>query len=138
MKLRLSAVLDLRLAAEEAAKRELGRLERERSELVVRRGSHIADIEQAGRSPVPARMREVLSAFILAARRAVAELDGRIAEQDGRIAAARSALAQAHREVKAIEAIRARDAAQAARIALRREARANDEHAARIRMEALA
>lgn len=135
MKQRLGTVLDLRRAAEDAARREVGRLERERAELAGARAARERALAEAGRAGVPAGMRELLAAYVLAMRRALAEDDLQLAAQDGRIAAARAALAQAHRDVKAIEAIRARDAGQAARLAARREARANDEHAARIRME---
>lgn len=135
MKLRLTTVLDLRLAAEDAARREVGRLERERAELSAVRSEHERELHGAGNANVPTGMREVLAAYILAMRSAIADDDIRLAEQDGRIASARAALADAHRAVKAIEAIRARDAQQALRLAARREGRANDEHAARIRME---
>ncbi len=89
----------------------------------------------ASEAPIAPTMREQLADYLLSLRHAIADDALRIAAQDGKIATARGMLAQAHREVKAIEAIRARDAATAAKRERQRETRANDEHAARIRME---
>lgn len=138
MKPRLTVVLDLRRAAEDAAKRDVGRLELERADLVAQRDQHTRLLHAASEAPIAPVMREQLAAYLAGMRHAIADDSVRIAAQDGKIAAARGVLAQAHRDVKAIEAIRARDAAAAAKRERQHEARANDEHAARIRMEALA
>lgn len=138
MKARLGIVLEIRQAAESAAKREVGKLERERAELTTRRAARLRELEGAGAAQVVPALREQLAAYIGSLRRALVEDAARIAAHDKLIDAARGVLAQAHRDVKAIEAIRARDAAAAAKRMERHEARANDEHAARIRMEAMA
>jgi flagellar export protein FliJ len=138
MKPRLTVVLDLRRAAEDAAKRDVGRLETERAELVAQRDQHSRLLQLAGDTPIAPTMREQLAAYLTSMRHAIADDTVRIAGQDAKIATARDILANAHREVKAIEAIRARDAASAMKRERQLEARANDEHAARIRMEALA
>ena len=138
MKPRLTVVLDLRRAAEDAAKRDVGRLEQERADLVAQRDEHTRLVHVASETPITSMMREQLATYLAGMRHTIADDTFRIAAQDGKIAAARGILAQAHRDVKAIEAIRARDAATAAKRERQHEARANDEHAARIRMEALA
>lgn len=137
MKPRLGIVLELRQSTEDAAKREVGRLERERAELVDLRHAHQHGLDGACQAPIHPALREQLSCFIASMRGAIAAVDARILAHDAKIDTARAALAKAHREVKAIEAIRARDARAATRIQLRHEARGNDEHAARIRMESM-
>lgn len=138
MKPRLTVVLDLRRAAEDAAKREVGRLERERAALVAARMAHELELAVAAGLPVIPALREQLASYTLAMRQTIRDDEARIAAQDGLIGAARDALATAHREVKAIEAIRARDARVHARRLARAEGRANDEHAGRMRLEAKA
>jgi flagellar export protein FliJ len=135
MKPRLTVVLDLRRSVEDGARRELGRLERERADLVAVRDRHEAGLLAAAAAGAMVSLREQLAAFCSATRAAIAAQDARITAQDRTIEAARNALAAAHRDVKAIEAIQARDARIAAQAQLRREARANDEHAARSRLE---
>jgi len=95
-------------------------------------------LNEASEAPVPMALREQFAGFRQAMLHAIAQGETRLAAHDGTIATARDALAAAHREVKAIEAIRARDARAEAHRQLRREGRANDEHAARTRLEALA
>lgn len=131
MKPRLQAVLGLRRSREDEAKRALGALEHERAAIIAQRTALEAALGQAASAPVPPALREQLSAYAAATRSAAADCDRRTAECDGRITAARDALAAAHRDVRAIEAIQARDRTAAARTALRREGRDNDEFAAR-------
>ncbi len=138
MKPRLTVVLELRRAAEDAAKREVGRLERERLLLAEALQHNHDRLDEAQSAAVPLQLREQFSGFRRAMLTVIAEGEGRLDEHDQIIGAARDALGVAHREVKAIEAIRARDAQAEARRQLRREGRANDEHAARTRQEAFA
>jgi len=138
MKPRLTAVLELRRAAEDAARREVGRLERERLPLAANLAGLRDRLAESESGAVPPALREQFATFRRAMLAAIAGAEEALAGHDDVIGAARDALAAAHREVRAIEAIRARDAATAARRALRREGRANDEHAARMRLEALA
>lgn len=138
MKQRLGIVLDLRRAAEDAAKREVGRLERERTALVAALDEQRQRLANAMAATVPLAMREQLAGFRQAMLVTINGATAALSAHDALIAAARDALASAHREVKAIEAIRTRDAHAEARRQLRREGRANDEHAARTRLEALA
>jgi flagellar export protein FliJ len=137
MKPRLTVVLDLRRAAEDAAKREVGRLERERLPLAERLEADRTRLAAGSAGDVPLDMREQFAAFRRAMLGAIAADQARLAAHDKVIDAARDVLAAAHREVKAIEAIRARDAKAEGRRQLRREGRANDEHAARARLEAV-
>ncbi|HAT09142.1 MAG TPA: hypothetical protein DCS97_00760 [Planctomycetes bacterium] len=135
MKPRLGVVLELRRSVEDTARRDLGRLERERAEMVAVRERHEAGMLAAAAAGAMVHLREQLAAYCSATRAAIAAQEARLAAQDRAIEAARNALASAHREVKAIEAIQARDARIAAQVQLRREARANDEHATRSRLE---
>lgn len=137
MKPRLTVVLDLRRAAEDAAKREVGRLERERVPLAERLAADRLRLADGSAGPVPIDLREQYAAFRRAMLATIAEDESRLTAHDQVIDVARQALAAAHREVKAIEAIRSRDAQAEARRQLRREGRANDEHAARARLEAV-
>lgn len=138
MKPRLTVVLDLRRAAEDVAKREVGRLERERLALAERLAADRLRLADGSAGPVPLELREQFAGFRRAMLAAIAADQARLAAHDKIIDGARVALAAAHRDVKAIEAIRARDAKAEAVRQLRREGRANDEHAARARLEALA
>jgi flagellar export protein FliJ len=138
MKPRLGVVLDLRRAAEDAAKREVGRLERERLPFAERLEADRARLAEGSTGQVPLDLREQFAAFRRAMLGAIATDQARLAAHDKVIDAAREVLATAHREVKAIEAIRARDARAEVQRQLRREGRATDEHAARTRLEALA
>ena len=138
MKPRLTVVLELRQAVETGAKRELGRLERERAGLHDQLGALHRRLVDASAAPVPMALREQLSTFRLAMRHAIAEQGARLAAHDHLIDGARVALAAAHREVKAIEAIRSRDVRTEAARQARREGRSNDEFAARVRLGALA
>lgn len=137
MKPRLTAVLDLRRHIEDDAKREVGRLERERQAMIVERDRHSASLEAAAAGGAAPAMRDLLESYINAMRRHIADNSARITAHDVVISQARDRLAQAHREVKAIEAIRARDAKAELLLWQRREARANDEHAGRKRQESL-
>lgn len=137
MKPRLSVVLDLRRAAEDAARREVGRLERERLALAERLEADRSRLAEGSSGAVPLELREQFAAFRRTMQAHIAADQARLAAHDQVIEAARDVLAAAHREVKAIEAIRARDAKAEARRQLRREGRANDEHAARARLEAV-
>lgn len=138
MKPRLTVVLDLRRAAEDTAKREVGRLERERLPLAERLEADRLRLAAGSTGEVPLDLREQFAAFRRAMLGAIAADQARLAAHDKIIDGARAVLAAAHRDVKAIEAIRARDAKAEAVRQLRREGRANDEHAARARLEALA
>lgn len=138
MKPRLTVVLDLRRAAEDAAKREVGRLERERLALAERLAADRLRLDDGSSGAVPLQLREQFAGFRRAMLAVIAADQARLAAHDKVIDGARDVLATAHREVKAIEAIRARDAKAEALRQLRREGRANDEHAARARLEALA
>lgn len=134
MKPRLATVLSLRRAAEDAVRREIGRLERERAAAVAIRARIAADLSAAAASPVAIGLREQLASFADAMRALLHDADAALAAQDGRIDAARTALAAAHREVRAIEALQQRDAAAAAERQRRRMRRDEDEHAARLRL----
>ena len=138
MKPRLTVVLELRQSVEDAAKREVGRLERERLTLAEQLARDHQRLADGSTGPVPLQLREQFAGFRRAMLGVIAVDQARLDEHDQIIAAARDVLATAHREVRAIEAIRARDAQAEARRQLRREGRANDEHAARQRLEALA
>ena len=138
MKPRLTVVLDLRLAVLDAAKREVGRLEQQRTALAAAVEHERRRLAEAAGEAVPLHLREQFASFRQAMLRLIAEATDRLAAHDLIIASARDVLATAHREVKAIEAIRARDARAEARRQLRREGRATDEHAARARLETLA
>ena len=135
MKARLHTVLELRQRNEAEAKRVVGVLERERSDLVAMRAAIERDLDQAASAAVPPALREQLATFATACRAAAVACDQRTAACDGRINTARSLLATAHREVRAIEALQARDRSAAARTASRREGRENDAFAARRHQE---
>lgn len=134
---RLHLVREIRQRAEDDAKRALGLLERERGAIVAERGAIERGLVEASTASVPAAMREQLASFAAASRAAAADCDRRLAEQDGRIAGARDAVAEAHRGVRAIAALQDRDRAAALLGERRREGRANDEFAARRRLEAV-
>jgi flagellar FliJ protein len=135
MKPRLHAVLGIRQHNEAEARRVLGVLERERADILAMRSAIGRDLDEAASANVRPELREQLAAFATACRAAAVACDQRTAACDGRINTARSLLANAHREVRAIEALQARDRASAARSASRREGRENDEFAARRHQE---
>lgn len=135
MKPRLQTVLEIRQHNEAEAKRVLGVLERERAGILAMRSAIERDLLEAASAGVSPGLREQLATFATACRAAAVACDQRTAACDGRINAARSLLGQAHREVRAIEALQARDRTAAARTAARREGRENDEFAARRRQE---
>jgi flagellar export protein FliJ len=137
MKPRFTILLELRRAAEDAAKQALGRLETARAAIVAERDALRNSLESADAPPLPA-LRMQLAAWASATRSAVAEAERRIAEADAAIADARGELLRTHREVRAVEAIRERDAQAAGRLAARREGRANDAFAAARHREAVA
>lgn len=137
MKTRFTILLELRRAAEDAAKQALGRLETVRAAIVAERDALILALESAEAPPVPA-LRLQLAAWASATRSAIAEAERRIGEADAAIADARNELLRAHRDVRAVEAIRERDALAARRVAARREGRANDAFAAARHREAVA
>jgi flagellar export protein FliJ len=127
---RFAIVLDLRRQAEDAVKRELGALEGERAGLVAELDGLHRDLAGA-QHDVPPQLREQLSAFGARMRHAIAGCTGRISGAEARIGECRGRLAAAHREVRAIEALIARERAEAGLRARRREGRDTDEFAAR-------
>lgn len=135
MKPRLQTVLEIRRHNEDEAKRVLGILERERADILAMRAAIEVDLGTAASANVRPGLREQLATFATACRAAAVACDQRVTACDGRINAARGLLAQAHREVRAIEALQTRDRSLAARRAVRREGRENDEFAARRHQE---
>lgn len=131
MRPRLQLVLELRRGAEDAARRALGERERERAAIISERAVLEHGLAEAANAPVAFILREQLSAYAAAARAAAFSCDQRLAEQDKRIDEARNVVAEAHRGVRAIEALQERDRAAAARRERRHEGRGNDAFAAR-------
>ncbi len=136
MKPRLGVVLELRRSAEDEVRREVGRLERERLGLIAERDGHRAALQAAADGGAVPALREVLASYLVGMRNRILDDEARIATHDGIIVQARDRLALAHRDVKAIEAIRARDARADKLREQRREARDNDAFAGRMRQEA--
>ncbi|MCX8040097.1 MAG: flagellar FliJ family protein [Planctomycetota bacterium] len=127
---RFAAVLEVRRQAVDQARRALAALERQRAALVEELARQRAALAEAESAPVPPPWREQLARFAQAMRAQLQQGEARLAELERRIDGARDQLAQAMRELKAIEAVRARDARAAARRAARAEQRLYDERAA--------
>jgi flagellar export protein FliJ len=134
---RYAVVLDIRRQAEDTIKRELGQLEANRAGIA----GEITGLHQAldgAALDVPPEMREQLALFSWRIRREIADAEGRLAKAEADIDACRTRLAAAHRDVRAIEALIDREKAAAAKAESKREARRNDEFAARRQFRASA
>ncbi|MCK6487661.1 MAG: flagellar FliJ family protein [Planctomycetes bacterium] len=128
---RFATVHELYLREEDEARKEVGRLERRRAELVAAGEALFAErlAVAAATGPAPAERQQLL-AWWSAVELRLAALGGELQTADKAIAAAREALIAAHRRTAAIAKVRELDAERERRAEDRREQRRNDDFAA--------
>jgi flagellar export protein FliJ len=126
---RFRTVHELYERQEEDARREVGRLERHRAELVAS-GVALEAERLAAAAATGFDQRLQLLAWWQAVEARLAALAGEVAAAERAIAAAREALIAAHRRTAAIAKVRELDRERERRAADRREQRRNDDFAA--------
>jgi flagellar export protein FliJ len=127
--IRFTAVHTLYLQQEEAAKIELGRRERRRSEMLAARAVIAARLQAAAANVTP-QLHEQYLAYFRAQQLVLAQHDAALATQDTAISDARTLLAQAHQQRTRIAKLRERDRLDERKCDERREQRRNDDRAA--------
>jgi flagellar export protein FliJ len=127
--IRFTAVHTLYLQQEEAAKIELGRRERRRSEMLAARAVIAARLQAAAANVTP-QLHEQYLAYFRAQQLVLAQHDAALATQDAAINDARTLLAQVHQQRTSIAKLRERDRLDERKRDERREQRRNDDRAA--------
>jgi flagellar export protein FliJ len=127
---RFAAVVTLHETQEREARRRLGDLERRRQELTDRIGSLLAERHSAA-ATVNLSARDQLTRYWMHIEAQVRQLQEGLNRLEQEIAAARTLLAEAHRNLAVFRKLQERDAVEQARRAERQAARRMEEFAAR-------
>jgi flagellar protein FliJ len=125
---RFQAIHDLATAQVDAARKELGRLEARRGELLVAIADADAALIAAGADAGP-RLRQQYQLFWTTRTAEIGALHGQVTAIEAQLERARAALRDAHRRVVSLDALRERDHDAWVRDEARREQRRNDEFA---------
>lgn len=127
--IRFTAVHTLYLQQEDAAKIELGKRERRRSEMLAARASIAARLLTAANNVGP-ELHEQYLAYYRAQQAVLAQHDAALAAQDKAISEARTVLQLAHQQRTSIAKLRERDRLEDFKRDEKREQRRNDDRAA--------
>lgn len=127
---RFAAVVTLHETQEREARRRLGDLERRRQDMIDRIGALVADRHNAA-ATVQLTARDQLTRYWIHIEAQVRQLQEGFGRLEQEISAARTVLAEAHRNLAIFRKLQERDAAEQARRAERQAAKRMEEFAAR-------
>lgn len=127
---RFAAVVTLHETQEREARRRLGELERRRQDMTDRIGALLADRHNAA-ATVNLAARDQLTRYWIHIEAQVRQLQDGLGRLEQEITAARTLLAEAHRNLAVFRKLQERDAAEHARLAERQSARRMEEFASR-------
>lgn len=128
-KVRFIALMDLRRRREDECRVQVGRLERQRADLLSARAARVEERAAAAAFSTDPALHEIYAAYWQRVELLLAEDDRRIAATEAAIVKARAELIEAHRETTVIGKLQDLDRRELARATERRERRRMDEFA---------